>query len=310
MFKPEGVYYAMLTPFKDGKVYEKTLRQIVEFDIQHGVNGLFPISTSGEFIQMDFNEKVRIMSIVADQAKGRVAVTPGVTAPNARECIALANEAEKLGCNAVVVSPPYYIPITQGMVETHVKTVAANVNIPVMLYNIPSFTSAITLETLDHLLALDNVVAMKDSTGSMMNATHIVDIIERAGRGDSFSFFTGREDAVLPALALGAGGCVTATSGITPEIMSGLWKAWQAGNYAEAKKIQYSMLEMIRVAGSLPLPVGLKLSMEIRGFDMGELMQPLSPAEMETVEAICPKLTAIMQGLLGDKLHVDVDSLL
>ena len=115
MFKPEGVYYAMLTPFKDGKVYEKTLRQIVEFDIQHGVNGLFPISTSGEFIQMDFNEKVRMMSIVADQAKGRVAVTPGVTAPNARECIALANEAEKLGCNAVVVSPPYYIPITQGM---------------------------------------------------------------------------------------------------------------------------------------------------------------------------------------------------
>lgn len=77
MFKPEGVYFAMLTPFKDGKIYEKTLRQMVEFDIQNGVNGLFPISTSGEFIQLDFAQKVQMMDIVMDQAKGRVPVTPG-----------------------------------------------------------------------------------------------------------------------------------------------------------------------------------------------------------------------------------------
>lgn len=310
MFKPEGVYFAMLTPFKDGKIYEKTLRQMVEFDIQNGVNGLFPISTSGEFIQLDFNQKVQMMEIVTDQAKGRVPVTPGITAPNPQECIALAKEAQRCGCEAVIVSPPYYIPISQGQVLEHVKTIAKAVDMPIMLYNIPSFTTGISLDTLAELVKIPNIVAMKDSTGSMMNATHIVDIIRLAGRADDFSFFTGREDAVLPALALGAQGCVTGTSGIIPEIMSAMYKAFCAGDYKEAKRIQYSILEMIRIEGELPLPVGLKAAMEVRGFDMGELMQPISQAEKDQLPYMKERYTRIMKELFGDNYVVDVESLI
>lgn len=310
MFKPEGVYFAMLTPFKDGKIYEKTLRQMVEFDIQNGVNGLFPISTSGEFIQLDFSQKVQMMDIVMDQAKGRVPVTPGVTAPNPRECIALAKEAQRCGCDAVIVSPPYYIPISQGQVIEHIKAIAKAVDMPVMLYNIPAFTTGISLQTLAELIKIPNIVAMKDSTGSMMNATHIVDIIRMAGRADDFSFFTGREDAVLPALSLGAQGCVTCTSGIIPEIMSAMYRAFQDGDYKEAKRIQYSILEMIRIEGELPLPVGLKVAMEVRGFDMGDLVQPISQDEKDQIPNMKERYIRIMKQLFGDNYIVDIDSLI
>ena len=309
MFKPEGVYFAMVTPFKNGKVNEKVLRQLVEFDVQQGVHGLFPVSTSGEFIQMDFAEKVRMMEIVADQAAGRVAVTPGVTAPNPRECIALAKEAKRIGCNAVVVSPPYYIPLTQGMVQAHVEAVARAVDMPVILYNIPAFTSPISLGTLEKLCALPNVVAMKDSTGSMQDATHIVDTIRLAGRADTFSFFTGREDAVVPALALGAKGCVTAASGIVPETMVGIWDNYKKGNYDKAKELQYSVLEMIRIWSELPLPVGLKTALAVRGFDMGEPVQPLSAPEMAQIPNVRSRLEKILRGLLGDNYKVDVEYL-
>lgn len=309
MFRPKGINVAMMTPFKDGKVFEKSVRQMVEFDVQNGVNGIFPVSSGGEFIQMDFAEKVRLMSIVKDQVGNRAAVMPGVTSPNPKQSIALAKEAEKLGCDAVVMAPPYYLPLSQGMVEAHYREVAAAINIPIVLYNIPAFTTGISEKTMVHLCEVPNIVAMKDSTGSMERATHMVDMIHQAGRSDTFSFMTGREDAMLPLLALGGVGSMTGAACIAPETMVGLYNAFQAGDYALAQKYQADVLPMIRAWQQLPLVVGLKTAMEVRGFDMGELMQPLAPDEIELREKVRAQLKDIMAGFLGDKLIVDVNAL-
>ena len=120
MYKPEGIYVAMLTPFHDdGSINEDELRRIVDFQIEAGVGGLFPVSSVGEFIHMNREEKVRMMAIVMEQNAGRVCVTPGVGSSFPAESIALAKKAKELGCDGVVVAPPYFFPQSQENIEKY-----------------------------------------------------------------------------------------------------------------------------------------------------------------------------------------------
>ncbi len=308
MFKPEGIYVAMLTPFKDGKVNEPVLRQIVEFQIQKGVHGLFPVSSCGEFIQMDFAEKVRCMEIVVDQAAGRISVTPGVTAPNPDQSIALAREAKRLGCSGVVICPPYFLPVSQETIERHFELLADNVDIPVILYNIPAFTTPITYDVVKRLSRKPNVVAMKDSSGSIVDAVHFMDKVRAIGQQDNFNFLIGREDGLFPALMMGAKGCMTACAGIIPEILVSIWDSFHNKEYDKARELQFSFLNLLRAMNALPFPVGFKLAMELRGFEMGEPMQPLSHAEKFSFVNVRSRIEKIMGALLGD-YKVDVEKL-
>lgn len=309
MFKPEGIYVAMLTPFKDGKVNERVLRQLVEFQIQKGVHGLFPVSSCGEFIHMDFAEKVRTMEIVVDQAKGRVAVTPGVTASNADQSIALAREAKRIGCSGVVACPPYFLPISQETIEKHFELLADSVDIPVILYNIPSFTTPITYDVVKRLSRRKNVVAMKDSSGSIIDAVHFMDKVRAIGQQDDFNFLIGREDGLFPALMMGAKGCMTACAGIIPEILVGIWNSYHDKEYEKARELQFSFLNLIRAMNALPFPVGFKLALELRGFEMGSPMQPLSHSEKFSLVNVRSRLEKIMGALLGD-YKIDINNIL
>ncbi|WP_031515434.1 dihydrodipicolinate synthase family protein [Desulfofalx alkaliphila] len=309
MFRPEGIYVAMLTPFKEGKVNETVLRQVVEFQIQRGVHGLFPVSSCGEFIQMDFAEKIRTMEIVVDQAAGRVPVTPGVTAPNPNESIALAKEAKRAGCSGVVICPPYFLPISQETIERHFELLADNVDIPVILYNIPAFTTPITYDVVKRLSRRENIVAMKDSSGSVVDMVHFMDKVRAIGMQDKFNFLIGREDGLFPALMMGGKGCMTACAGIVPEILVGIWDSYHKGEFEKAKELQFSFLNLLRAMNALPFPVGFKLALELRGFEMGEPMQPLSHAEKYNYVNVRSRLEKIMGALLGD-YKVDLDQLM
>lgn len=310
MFKPEGVYFAMVTPFKDGKINEKVVRQIVEFDIQNGVDGLFPVSTCGEFIHMDFNEKVRLIEIVHDQAKGRAKVAPGIGTTNPRDSIALAKEAERIGCDLVVLTAPYYFPISQGMLEEHAKRVAASVKIPVSLYNIPSMTTGFSTEIVANLSKIENIVSIKDSSGSMVSALNYMSAIEDAGTSKKFNFLTGREDCLLPMLVMGAKGCFTGCSGIVPEIMVKIYEDFNNGNLKEAKDLQYQVVQLLNAMFEVPFPYGLKLAMEIRGFSMGEPVQPLSQQDEKRLPQQREKIEMLLRKMLGENFKVNVEALL
>jgi N-acetylneuraminate lyase/4-hydroxy-tetrahydrodipicolinate synthase len=237
MFKPEGIYVAMLTPFSDdGAISEEELRRIVEFQITSGVHGLFPISSVGEFIHMSQEEKMRMMEIVVDQNRGRVRVTPGVGSSHPAESISLAQKADELGCDGVVVAPPYYIPLSQENIEKYFETIADAVDIPILLYNIPLFTQPLSYDVVKRLARRDNVVGMKDSSGSMVDFMHFMDKIRIIG--EDINILTGREETLFPCLMVGGKGCMTATSGILPEIMLGIYDAWKAGDYDKAKELQ------------------------------------------------------------------------
>lgn len=297
MFKPEGVYVAMLTPFsEDGSINEKEMRRIIEFQIESGVHGLFPISSVGEFIHMSQQEKVRLMEVVVDQSRGRVRVIPGVGSTNPADSIYLAKKAKEIGCDGVVIAPPYFYPLSQEMIQKYFETIADAVGLPITLYNIPLFTQPLSYDVVKRLSKRRNIVAMKDSSGSMVDFLHFMDKIQLIG--ENMNFLTGREETLLPCLMMGDRGCMTATSGILPEIMIGIYEAWKKGNYDEARKLQFSILVVVRAMFSLPFPLGFKMALETRGFKMGLPKQPLSDVERSKFSPMKARIKKIMNPML------------
>jgi 4-hydroxy-tetrahydrodipicolinate synthase len=296
MFKPEGIYVAMLTPFKNGAINEPVVRQMVDFVIEKGVHGIFPVSSVGEFIHLDFEAKAHFMQIVHEQARGRVSVLPGIASTRPEDSIRLAKKAQEIGCQAVVVAPPYYYPMTQDNLERHFETISDAIDLPIILYNIPLFATPISYDVVKRLSRRKNIVAMKDSSGSMVDLLHFMDKVRLIG--EDLAFLVGREDILFPALMMGAKGCMTGTAGILPEAMVGIYNAWREGDYEKARTLQFSILLLIRAMFSMPFPLGFKTALEVRGFDMGPPQQPLSDAEYFRFQGTKSRIEKIMKPFL------------
>lgn len=297
MFRPEGIYSALLTPFDENfLINEYELRKLVDFTIKKGVNGIFPVSSVGEGLHLSFEEKIRCMDIVVDQVNGRVPVTPGVVASTPYECAKLAKHAGSIGCPAVVATPPYYFKPGAAMVERFFEIIAEQGGVPIILYNIPLFTQPLTYESVANLSAKGFVVGMKDSSGSMVDFLHFQDCIDKAG--SDVNMLTGREETLVPSLLMGATGCFTASSGIFPEILVSAYEAWNRGDMEEAKTMQRAILPLVRAMFSVAFPVGFKLALELRGFEMGPPLLPLSVRDEKAMAALRETLKPMMQAAL------------
>lgn len=308
MFKPEGVYPAMITPFdEEGRINESELRSLIDWLINEGVSGLFPLGSVGEFIHLTFEEKTKVMEIAVDQARGRVPVVPGTAASCASNCIELTRKARDLGCHAAVIAPPYYFPINQEMIEEHYEQVAyALPDFPIILYNIPLFATPLSYDVVKRLSRIDNVVGMKDSSGSMVDMINYIDKVRIIG--EKLNILTGREEMLFSALAIGATGTMSATVGVVPEVMTAIYRAWFDGDVERAKELQFSILILIRTMWSLPFPLGFKAALEIRGFNMGENKQPLSDAEQFNYLKVKSRIHKNLRKLLGVKTNVRQNS--
>lgn len=297
VFQPQGIYAAMLTPFtNEGNINGRVVRQMVDFMADKGLQGVFPVSSVGEFVHLSLDQSLELMEIVVQQAAGRVAVTPGVSSTCIKNSLILARRAKELGCEAVVVCPPYYYPLNQDTMLKHFETIADSVDIPVILYNIPLFTAPISGDIVALLSTKPNVVGFKDSSGSMVELLHHMDRVKQSG--SDMSFLTGREDMLAPALFMGAQGCMTACAGIVPEVLLGVWKAFHAGEWEKAKRLQFALLPAVRAMFSVPFPSGFKAAMACRGFSMGPLMQPLQTAEQRRLEAVTEHIRVLIDELL------------
>ena len=163
------------------------------------------------------------------------------------------------------------------MIEKYYESIIDSTGLPVILYNIPLFTQPLSYDVVKRLSRRKNVVAMKDSSGSMVDFVHFMDKVRIAG--EDIAFLTGREETLFPCLMMGGKGCMTATSGVLPEIMVGIYNAWKHSDYDKARELQSIIPLFVRTMFALPLPLGFKVAMEIRGFQMGPPRQPLSDAE-------------------------------
>jgi N-acetylneuraminate lyase/4-hydroxy-tetrahydrodipicolinate synthase len=186
------------------------------------------------------------------------------------------------------------------MIEKYFETIIDAVDIPVILYNIPLFTQPLNYDVVKRLSRRRNVVGMKDSSGSMVDFMHFMDKIRIAK--EEMNFLTGREETFLACLMVGGKGCMTATSGILPEIMVGIYNAWLEGNYDRARELQFSILLAVRAFFAMPFPLGFKVALEARGFEMGPPKQPLSDAEQFKYGTVKARIEKIMNPIL-EKLN-------
>jgi dihydrodipicolinate synthase/N-acetylneuraminate lyase len=302
MFIPSGVNAAMATPFTgDGCINEPVLRQWIDFMIDNGISGLFPISSVGEFFHLSLQDSYKLMDIVVEQAAGRVPVFPGTCSTATDTAIKMAKYAEKLGCPAVVGLAPHYVTYPQEIIRKHFEKLAGSVNISVIMYNIPAFTTPINLDTFEKLLNIRNIVAIKDSGGNMNYLIHMIDLARQHGRED-FAVFTGYDDMQYSALDVGAAGCISAACGAVPEISTQIYREYKAGNREKAFKLQQSLWPLLRTMSSIQFPVGYKLSLEARGFHMGPPRLPIDEVDKYHYLSVRKKLQEQMGTLLGPRL--------
>lgn len=305
MFKPSGVYAAMVTPLDSGgNIIEDELRRITDWLIKQGVSGLFPLGSTGEYIHFGQKEKIKILELITKETGKRIPIVPGATESCSDNCIEMVKIVRDLGCSAAVISPPYYFPSSQDMLISHYEAVIeAVMDFPIVLYNIPFYSTPLAYHTVEKLSRHDSVVAIKDSSGSMVDFLNYINKVEIDG-GD-FNFFTGREEMFFPALMVGAHGCMTATAGLVPEIVMEIYTYYSQQDYKKSLELQLSLLALIRTMLEAPFPLGFKIALECRGFNVGSLKKRLSTQEKASYDILKRQINVLLKQLLGDSMLVD-----
>ena len=207
-----GAIVAIVTPFKDDKVDEAGLRDLIEFQIANGTHGIVPCGTTGESPTLSHEEHARVIDITVEQTAKRVPVIAGTGSNNTEEAISLTSHAKKAGADAVLMISPYYNKPTQEGIYRHFEKVAKAVDIPIILYNIPGRTASnIEPATIERLSRIDNIVGVKEASGSMKQITDIIALC-----GDDFTVVSGEDYLTFPLLCVGGKGVISVVSNVAP----------------------------------------------------------------------------------------------
>ena len=285
MFK--GSIVAIVTPFKNGAVDEEKLRELVEFQIEGGTDAIVPCGTTGESSTLDYEEHDRVIQIVVEQVKKRVPVIAGTGSNSTREAIEMTEHAKQLGADGCLLVTPYYNKPTQEGLYLHYKAVAEAVAIPQILYNVPGRTGVNLLpETVARLSAIKNIVAIKEATGSLQQASEILALC-----GDQIDVLSGDDFITFPMMACGAKGVISVLANIMPKAVGDLTDAYFAGDLATARKLHLDTLKISNAMFIESNPVPVKTALGLMGKCSDEVRLPLAPMS----EANKNKLAAIMK---------------
>ncbi|UCE09206.1 MAG: 4-hydroxy-tetrahydrodipicolinate synthase [Candidatus Thorarchaeota archaeon] len=272
-FVPQGVLPALVTPFtKDGDLIEEGFKQIIDYTIENGATGLVPAGTTGEFLYMRTEERKKLLKLTVELAEDRVPVIAGTGQNSTRATVALTKYAADIGCAAALVVSPYFLrPEDKGYFE-HYAEVARRGDLPVILYNIPQCTLGILQSNVvEDLAELDNIVAIKDSSGSI---PHVLELIEKL-RG-KMPVLIGHDECFLSAVAAGATAAIMASGNIMPHIWLEIMKNIRNGNIEKAAELQLSVQTLSRIItrhGGAP-PV--KAALRMMGMNAGRARMPLN----------------------------------
>ena len=267
-----GSIPALVTPFRDGRVAEDTFRELVEWQIDEGSNGLVPCGTTGEAATLSTDEHRRVVEIAVDVARGRVPVIAGCGSNNTAHAIELTKIAKDAGADAALHVPPYYNRPNQDGIYAHLSAVA-ELDIPVILYNVPARTiTDISVETMEKLSRLPNVIGVKDATGNLARVS-----AQRQACGDQFVQLSGNDDMALGFSAMGGVGCISVTANVAPKLCSQFQEAMREGRWPDALEFQDRLfpLHAALFSDASPGPVKYALSRVKNGFP-AELRAPMT----------------------------------
>lgn len=290
MFK--GSIVAIVTPFKNGKVDEKALGDLIEWHIRQGTNAIVPCGTTGESATLDYEEHHRVIRFTVETVRKRVPVIAGTGANATDETIMITKEAKKSGADAALVVAPYYNKPTQEGLYRHYKAVAEAVKMPIVLYNVPGRTAVNILPpTVARLAEIKNIVAIKEATGDMKQVSEVIRLC-----GNRITVLSGDDFTTLPLMALGGKGVISVSANVAPKLVSQMCAFWEKGRFDEARKIHYRLepLNASMFIETNPIPV--KTALALMGKIKEEFRLPLcemAPANREKLKKVLKDLKLI-----------------
>src|SRR5215471_6241486 len=271
-----GSFTALVTPFKNGAVDEKAFRDLVDWQIAEGTNGLVPVGTTGESPTLSHEEHKEVVEWCVDQSRGRVPVIAGAGSNSSAEAIDFAQHAERAGANAVLIVTPYYNKPTQEGLYQHFKAINDAIGIPIIIYNIPSRSVIdMSVDTMKRLYELKNIAGVKDATANMTRVSQ-----QRAALGEDFNQLSGEDITALGFMAHGGHGCISVTSNVAPRLCAEFQHACLKGDYGTALKLQDKLMPLHTALFIETSPAPVKYALSVLGKCADTLRLPMvRPAE-------------------------------
>jgi len=271
MFK--GSFVAIVTPFRDGNLDLDAYGELIDWQIEEGTHGIVPCGTTGESATLSHEEHKAVVEYAVKRVDGRVPVIAGTGSNSTDETIMLTRHAKENGADAALIITPYYNKPSQEGLYRHFKAVADDVDIPIVMYNVPGRTAVnMAPETIARCAEIENIVAIKEATADMNQAIQIIELC-----GDNLALLSGDDFTVLPFMACGGKGVISVVANLAPADMAGLCNAFFAGDLRLAREYQFKLQPLNRAMFIDTNPVPVKTAAGMMGRCTGELRLPLCP---------------------------------
>ena len=267
----KGCGTALATPFDEQGINFKVFENMIENQIENGVDALIVCGTTGESSTMTEKERKDAIKFAIDVAKKRVPVIAGTGSNNTAQAMAMSKYAEEVGADACLVVTPYYNKTTQAGLVAHYSAVASCTKLPIILYSVASRTSVNILpETCLELSKIPNIVAIKEASGNISQIAKIAELC-----GDNLHIYSGNDDQVIPILSLGGLGVISVLSNVAPKFTHDMAMNYLNGNHKEALDMQLKSLSLINALFCEVNPIPVKYALKLIGYDFGKLRLPL-----------------------------------
>ncbi len=276
-----GSIVAMITPFtEDGKIDRDGVERLINFHIENGTDAILLAGTTGESATLTHDEHKELINMGVEIANGRIPIVAGTGSNSTAEALDLTRAAKEAGADAALLITPYYNKPTQKGMYLHFKKIAEEVDIPIILYNVPSRTGINLLpDTVAKLSEIPNIVAVKEASG---NLGQMVQIVSKVKEG--FKLMSGDDQLLLPILSIGGTGVISVVANIIPKDMAQMIKEWEAGNVGKAREMYYKMYPLAQAMFYETNPIPVKTAAGLLGLPTGPLRLPLAPMDDANLE--------------------------
>ena len=292
MFLPEGIIIPVITPVDaQGEFNEPVYRQLIDFWADHGIDGVFPFGTTGEFYAFDNEVYRHVLEVTKDAVRGRMAVYAGANHITTAGAVELAKIAEEVGVDALSVLTPMFVSQTQDELLAYYTTIANATSLPIIIYNNkPKTNVTVAPETVRKLAQIKNIVGVKDSTGDMTNTEEYIRLTRDL---PDFRVLVGRDTLIYAGLCYGAAGAITSCANIAPDLAVAIYNCYKAGDQAGALDAQFKFSKLRISTNMGTFPVVIKEGLRMMGYDVGDCIAPIAPLSEDKRAELREVLTSI-----------------
>ena len=286
IFRGSGV--AIVTPFKKENVYEinyNSLEKLINFHLNNQTDSIVVCGTTGESATLTDEEKQKVLALTLSVVNKQIPVIAGTGSNNTLHAIKLSKQAENQGADALLIVTPYYNKCTQQGLIAHYKKIAENVQIPIILYNVPSRTGVNMLpETVLELAKVPNIVGIKEASGNLEQVKKIIELTKKLNK--DFAIYSGNDDQIYDILELEGDGVISVLANIKPKETHDICYEYFHGNKQKSKDIQEANIPLVKSLFSEVNPIPIKSALNLYGYEVGEPRLPLTPLTQENLKII------------------------